>query len=240
VKRTGRTHPYGGRRSWRERSNLNAYMFGRDCRVRSGIIGWCSFSRRDELKIEARTEAQVYKPGDEARIRFRVTNSRGEGVQAALGLQVVDEAVFALAEKQPGFAKVFSTWSREVMKPRYEIHSFGMPDVVETSGVAQRDRAARALFAATEIVNHNRFETEAGRTVPMTKYSDYISPLSTQFKADVDGISGDLARAYRQHGNDLTKVDLPAFRDSWGNRVGIEQPNLVSAEQVSHAQRGSG
>jgi hypothetical protein len=44
---------------------------------------------------------------DEARIQFRVTNSRGQGVHAALGLQVVDEAVFALAEKQPGFAKVF-------------------------------------------------------------------------------------------------------------------------------------
>ena len=38
---------------------------------------------------------------------FHVTNSRGETVHAALGLQIVDEAVFALAEKQPGFAKVF-------------------------------------------------------------------------------------------------------------------------------------
>jgi len=36
-----------------------------------------------------------------------VTNTKGEGVQAALGLQIVDQAVFALAEKQPGFAKVF-------------------------------------------------------------------------------------------------------------------------------------
>ena len=55
-----------------------------------------------------------------------MTNSRGEGVQAALGLQVVDEAVFALAEKQPGFAKVFFYLEQEVMKPRYEIHSIGM------------------------------------------------------------------------------------------------------------------
>ena len=80
-------------------------------------------------------------------IRFRVTNSRGEGVQAALGLQVVDEAVFALAEKQPGFAKVFFYLEQEVMKPRYEIHSIGMPDIVEPveTEVEQRDRA-RARF----------------------------------------------------------------------------------------------
>ena len=111
----------------------------------------------------------VYKPGDEARIRFRVTNARGEGVAAALGLQVVDEAVFALAEKQPGFAKVFFYLEQEAMKPRYEIHSIGLPEIVEPadeSQLEQRDRAARALFSATEIVNANKFETEFGRTVP--------------------------------------------------------------------------
>ena len=97
-----------------------------------------------------------YKPGDEARMRFRVTNARGEGVQAALGVQVVDEAVFALAEKQPGFAKVFFYLEQEAMKPRYEIHSLGMPEMVAhvpEAQAAQHDRAARALFAATEMVN---------------------------------------------------------------------------------------
>jgi hypothetical protein len=59
------------------------------------------------------SDAPVYKPAAEARVSFRVTNSHGEGVHAALGLEVVDEAVFALAEKQPGFAKVFSISSRK-------------------------------------------------------------------------------------------------------------------------------
>ncbi len=46
---------------------------------------------------------------------------------------------------------------------------FGMPDIVvpvEQTKTLQRDRAARALFAATEMVNVNKFETEIGRTVP--------------------------------------------------------------------------
>ena len=55
-------------------------------------------------------------------------------MQAALGVQVVDEAVFALAEKQPGFAKVFFYLEQEAMKPRYEIHSIGMPEVVGCAG----------------------------------------------------------------------------------------------------------
>ncbi len=86
--------------------DFNAYLFGRDARP-VGDHRLVFVQPADELKIEATSDAPVYKPGDDARIRFRVTNSRGEGVQAALGLQVVDEAVFALAEKQPGFAKVF-------------------------------------------------------------------------------------------------------------------------------------
>ena len=102
-------------------------------RVLSAIIGWSSCSRRMSSRSRPRRTPPIYKPGDDARIRFRVTNSQGEGVQAALGLQVVDEAVFALAEKQPGFAKVFFYLEQEVMKPRYEIHSIGLPDVVEAN-----------------------------------------------------------------------------------------------------------
>jgi hypothetical protein len=106
--------------------DFNAYLFGRNARP-VGDHRLVFVQPADELKIETVADAPVYKPGGEARIRFRVTNSRGEGVSAALGLQVVDEAVFALAEKQPGFAKVFFYLEQEVMKPRYEIHSIGMP-----------------------------------------------------------------------------------------------------------------
>src|SRR5204863_1592133 len=83
--------------------DFNAYLFGGDARP-VGDHRLVFVQPADELKIEAAADARVYKPGDDARIRFRVTNKRGEGVQAALGLRVVDEAVFALAEKQPGFA----------------------------------------------------------------------------------------------------------------------------------------
>ena len=129
--------------------DFSAYLFGRDARP-VGDHRLVFVQPADELKIEATADAPVYKPGDEARIRFRVTNSQGEGVQAALGLQVVDEAVFALAEKQPGFAKVFFYLEQEVMKPRYEIHSIGMPEIVEpvpkrrpNSATAPRARCSR-------------------------------------------------------------------------------------------------
>ncbi len=205
--------------------DISAYVFGRNARP-VGDHRLVFVQPADELKIEAKADAASYKPGGEARVRFRVTNSRGEGVQAALGLQVVDEAVFALAEKQPGFAKVFFYLEQEVMKPRYEIHSIGMAEAIEPASSAQaerRDRAARALFSATEIVNPNKFETEFGRAVPQAKYSDYVNRYRTRCIAGVNRMSADLERAYRETGGDLTKAAGPAFRDPWDNNFRIER-----------------
>jgi uncharacterized protein YfaS (alpha-2-macroglobulin family) len=216
--------------------DFSAYLFGRDARP-VGDHRLIFVQPADELKIETVADSQVYKPGDEARIRFRVTNSRGEGVHAALGLQVVDEAVFALAEKQPGFAKVFFYLEQEVMKPRYEIHSLGMPEIVEPveqSKVEQKDRAARALFSATEMVNANEFETEFGRTVPTTKYAEYAARYQGRFLEQVKRMAESLNRAYNQdsEGKDLTKVFAKIkmknpgdadLIDAWGTELRVER-----------------
>ena len=212
--------------------DFNAYLFGRDARP-VGDHRLVFVQPADELKIDAAADSTVYKPGGEARIRFRVTNSRGEGVHAALGLQVVDEAVFALAEKQPGFAKVFFYLEQEVMKPRYEIHSIGMPAVVEPveeSKLGQRDRAARALFSATEMVNTNKFQTEFGRAVPMTKYPEYAARYQARFVTQITRLAEQLSHAYRQNPEgDLAKVfeKLKSaggrdVRDAWGTELRVE------------------
>ena len=208
--------------------DFNAYLFGRDARP-VGDHRLVFVQPADELKIEARAENAVYRPGEDARIRFHVTNSRGQGVQAALGLQVVDEAVFALAEKQPGFAKVFFYLEQEVMKPRYEIHSIGMPDIVEPAEKAQvdqRDRAARALFSATELVSSNKFETEFGRTIPVSRYADYSKRYQESFLAQVRQLADNLNVASAQHPDttDLSKLieKMPLVTDSWGSKLRLE------------------
>src|SRR6266478_3006095 len=213
--------------------DFNAYLFGRDARP-VGDHRLVFVQPADELKIEASANAAVYKPGGEARVRFRVTNAKGQGVSAALGLQVVDEAVFALAEKQPGFAKVFFYLEQEVLKPRYEIHSIGMHEVVAPVGDAekeQHDRAARALFSATEMVTANKFETEFGRTVPQTKYGEYAQRYQTRFLAQVRGLSERLSHAYAESADrgDLIKTvegmthdNAAGLRDAWDTNLRVE------------------
>ncbi len=79
------------------------------------------------------------------------------------------------------------------MKPRYEIHSIGMPEAIEPAAADQserRDRAARALFSATEIVNGNKFETEVGRTPPQAKYGEYAARYRAKFLLQVRELAG--------------------------------------------------
>ena len=229
--------------------DIHAYLFGQDARP-VGDHRLVFVQPAGELKIEATADAPVYKPGDEARIRFRVTNGRGEGVEAALGLQVVDDAVFALAEKQPGLAKVFFYLEQEAMKPRYEIHSLGMPEIVEPVPVAraeQRDRAARALFSATEMVSGNKFETEFGRTVPMVKYAEYFERYQQHYRAQLRRLADSFSRAYARDGGDLTKIaaricgaaPCAAMRDAWGTSLRV-QPVDWSPQKTYYQVRSAG
>jgi uncharacterized protein YfaS (alpha-2-macroglobulin family) len=230
--------------------DFNAYLFG--CNAQPVADHRLIFVQpADELTIDAVADAPVYKPGGEARIRFHVTNSRGEGVSAALGLQVVDEAVFALAEKQPGFAKVFFYLEQEVMKPRYEIHAIGMSEIVEPveeSKIEQRNRAARALFSATELVGANKFETEFGRTVPMTKYPEYAGRYQARFLDQVHELAEHLSRAYRDNPEkgDLTRVFARISKtsgaellDSWGTQFRLE-PALWYRDKTRYVVRSAG
>jgi len=231
--------------------DFSAYLFGRNA-VPVGDHRLVFVQPADELKIETVADAPVYKPGDEARIRFRVTNEHGEGVSAALGLEVVDEAVFALAEKQPGFAKVFFYLEQEVMKPRYEIHSIGMPEIVkpvEESQVKQHDRAARALFSATEMVNTNKFETEFGRNVPVTKYAEYAQRYQKSFLTRAHALAERLRQVYEKNPQkgDLAKVldemeraGEPGLRDSWNTNLRVEPADWWGPAKTHYLVRCAG
>jgi uncharacterized protein YfaS (alpha-2-macroglobulin family) len=216
--------------------DISAYMFGQNAQpVADHRLIFVQPA--DELKVETVADRRVYRPGDDSHIRFRITDKNGHGVQAALGLQIVDEAVFALAEKKPGFAKVFFYLEQEVMKPRYEIHAVGLPEVVESvpeDKESQRDLGARALFSATEIVRQKRFDIETGRQIPQTKYYDYLNRYQAQFQEKANKIAAELRHALASdpNENDLGKVfkrlaesNNPDFRDAWGTELKVELAN---------------
>jgi uncharacterized protein YfaS (alpha-2-macroglobulin family) len=208
---------------------MNAYIFGRDAQVIADHR-LLFVQPAQELKIEAVADATQYKPGGDAHIHFCVTNEHGEGVSAALGIEVVDEAVFALAEKQPGFAKVFFYLEQEMMKPRYEIHGLSMDSVVEpiSRNDSQQDRAARVLFSASEWLRSNNVAAEAGREIPRARYQEYRERYHAVFMQQVDRLAAQLGeqltREPRSSPQDAMRIfdRLPKPRDSWGSELQMQ------------------
>ncbi len=216
---------------------LNAYVFGRDGRP-VGDHRMIFVQPADELRIETTSDAQVYKPGGEAHIGFHVTNRSGEGVQAVLGLDVVDQAVFALAEKQPGFAKVFFYLEQEMLKPRYEIHSIAFPAVISEND-SRHDLAARALFSATEMNGSNNASVDFGTDVSIEKNATYSARYQNRIHGDVtDALdrsaekNGDICGGQSMNER-LSSMNLT---DPWGNDLRISarpwNPTLIEVRSA--------
>ncbi|MEN6401667.1 MAG: MG2 domain-containing protein [Armatimonadia bacterium] len=86
----------------------------------------------NDLNIAVRPDKDVYRPGPDniAKINFAVTDPQGRPVAAALGVNVVDESLFAIQEMQPGLEKVYFYLEKELATPRYEIHGYEMPNLI--------------------------------------------------------------------------------------------------------------
>jgi hypothetical protein len=102
-----------------------------------------------ELNIAIKADRDTYLPGDTSKISFSVTNNQGKGVQSALGVSGVDEAVFALAEQDPGFAKLYFLLQKELLEPKFQVKGFSLPEVVapQPTPAPVEVRAAQNLSA---------------------------------------------------------------------------------------------
>jgi len=103
------------------------------------------FARGDaSLNVEVTADKEVYAPGAPAKLTLAVTDENGDPAVAALGLQIVDQAVFSLVDAKPGLLRSYFEIEDQLAKPQYELHA---PRADLTSllfqETAQKDQAAR-------------------------------------------------------------------------------------------------
>jgi uncharacterized protein YfaS (alpha-2-macroglobulin family) len=77
--------------------------------------------RSGALSVSLSTDKAQYRPGDPAKLTFTVSDEQGKPAVAALGVQIVDEAVFGLIDAQPGLLRTFFELEDAFAKPQYEI-----------------------------------------------------------------------------------------------------------------------
>jgi uncharacterized protein YfaS (alpha-2-macroglobulin family) len=167
---------------------FNAYLIGKN-----GVIvrdqRLVLVDPANDLQIKVTGDSESYLPGTEAKLEFKVTSKSGAGVVSALGIMVVDEAVFALQEMQPGLEKVYFYLEKEIATPRYEIHGYELDQCIcppiPLPGVrpieAHRDTAARVLLASAKGVGEyplhiNTYERDNKAQVFYEKMAQRMMP----------------------------------------------------------------
>jgi hypothetical protein len=106
---------------------------------------FCFIHGADDLDIDVSSGKKEYLPGEDGTITFRVTGTDGRPRVAALCIAIVDEAVFAVSELQPGLEKVYFRLEKEILKPRYEIHGFEPAAIVKKTEI--QARAENIMFS---------------------------------------------------------------------------------------------
>ena len=110
----------------------------------------------DALAVTVVPDKEKYAPADPARVTLKVAKrSDGTPVVAALGVHVVDEAVYALSDNQPGLLRTYFEIEDAIREPKYEIHdaSFDLTGIVtedpqDPAAQERRQKEAMAAFAA--------------------------------------------------------------------------------------------
>jgi hypothetical protein len=107
-----------------------------------------------DLAIEISRDKSVYRPGEDALIKFRVMDGQQRPAAAAIGIIIVDEAVYALQELKPGLEKVYFTLEKELSDPKYQIEfgpSESMASLIKADKLqTQKQQVAKVLLAKAE------------------------------------------------------------------------------------------
>lgn len=79
-------------------------------------------NREGGLRVALSQDKAEYRPGEPAQLTLSVTDETGKPTPAALGVQIVDEAVFGLIDARPGLLRTFFELEESFAMPAYEIH----------------------------------------------------------------------------------------------------------------------
>ncbi|HMA33536.1 MAG TPA: MG2 domain-containing protein, partial [Chloroflexia bacterium] len=142
-----------------------------------------------DLSLTLTPDQASYRPGGQAGVDVQVQGADGRGAPAALGLAAVDESVFALAEQDPGFARLYFQLDQEILHPRVELHGFQVPELITQPPAsdpalrAAQDSAASAALTGAGPQNVSFTLQANSRTDALQQASSdqqhYFSTLST-------------------------------------------------------------
>lgn len=169
-----------------------------------------------DLTVKVGLDAGTYKPGEPSKISFEVRNKNGKPQQAALGIEIVDESLFALAEKQPGLEKIYFMLQQELLTPKYEICNHSVPSLLLDENRKEEKQTrnltkilfTQAITEPTYQVNVNTYDDKIQKVMQGLQSNYYYIYNYYQTQKKFPGDTNDIARV-----NTYLK---PYSLDPWG------------------------
>jgi hypothetical protein len=191
---------------------------------------FCYVHGADDLLIEVRKDRDEYAPGQDGEIMFTVKGQDGRPRIAALCVAIVDEAVFAVSELQPGLEKVYFKLEEEIMKPRYEIHGFTPVNIVQMK--AREARAENVMFSTLVPKDHYPVNYTTPQEVSEKIKSGFYTKLE-EARVKIYEAQSKYYQKYKKNPKSEHAIDAfieegflkeKDLRDPWGRRYYVRSP----------------
>jgi hypothetical protein len=245
-------------------NRINAYLVQADGNiVRASRTVFARGGSR--LQIAMTTDHPQYAPGQPARLNFSVTDETGAPAVAALGVQIVDQAVFAVVDSKPGLLASYFELEDAFAQPSYEIQAPGgdlgslLLDQTAVRDAPARDaaqvRAAANLAALGDAPVMGIYQASWPATLQASQalLAPYVAARKAKLLPTLESLGTRALRALETKGckpneyycsaigkplGDALREQLAsAFRgyDFWGNAYGTTPPMFDEAIRLTSA-----
>ena len=102
----------------------------------------------DLLTVKVTTDKKQYRPAQQAKVSLQLLDNKGNPAPGAIGVQVVDEALYALTEVKPGMERKFFFLEQEVVNAGKKLRFVDPSALLKTKPTADDQIRALMLFAS--------------------------------------------------------------------------------------------
>src|SRR5215204_1570292 len=190
----------------------------------SGVAG-VIFPHKQGITVDARFNKAIYKPDDEATVRFGIVDEVGKAVESALGVVIFDKAVDERARTDSEFGGMFRGWGGWLGYG----NSFGSVNVKELNSLDLSKPLSDEIQLVAEIILRDQYYSP--EVFHSKRYYDEAKSVFAGITGKQMGpIRDGLRIAYERQNNvyptnavslsailDGFGIDFEATRDPWGS-----------------------
>ncbi|MDQ7824696.1 MAG: MG2 domain-containing protein [Candidatus Eremiobacteraeota bacterium] len=188
-----------------------------------------------DLNVAVKLDKETYQPGGEAKLEFKVTDKKGNPVPSALGVDLVDESVFAMFERRPGMETIYFLVPADIMKAPYVLGGLTMRDFILNAAEPQSETCSKVVLA------------QAPQLPQYQVVLDSFAQKQQKILADLEKIEGACEKfygakqKYPSQPSELVAANMLAAadtKDPWGRDYLIKAPEKPGGPQAASPAGG--